>query len=296
MDSSFVHQELTKANYIPTKDIACAVASSINDSTPLLIEGAPGVGKTELAKVTAQIMNVPLLRVQFYEGLTADKILYDYNYQRQLLTIETIRSSLEESLKGKDIQEAIDIAKNIDFFGKDFLIERPVLKSINGNERCVLLLDEIDKSSEEIEYTLLEFLDGYSLSIPQFGTVTCPEDMRPIVFLTSNNYRELSSALRRRCNYLYIPPKTKDETINILIAKTAITNELASSIANCIEKIKKLSLKQVPSIAEYITWAKYLKDKVLSDMLNEEDIRDSLFMIAKYPEDKQAIAKAIKFD
>lgn len=296
MDSSFIHQELTKANYIPTKDIACAVTSSINDSTPLLIEGAPGVGKTELAKVTAQIMNVPLLRVQFYEGLTVDKILYDYNYQRQLLTIEAIRSSLEESLKGKDVQEAIDIAKNIDFFGKDFLIERPVLKSINGNERCVLLLDEIDKSSEEIEYTLLEFLDGYSLSIPQFGTVTCPEDMRPIVFLTSNNYRELSSALRRRCNYLYIPPKTKDETINILIAKAAITNELASSIANCIEKIKKLSLKQVPSIAEYITWAKYLKDKVLSDMLNEEDIKDSLFMIAKYPEDKQAIAKAIKFD
>lgn len=296
MDSSFIHQELTKANYIPTKDIACAVTSSINDSTPLLIEGAPGVGKTELAKVTAQIMNVPLLRVQFYEGLTVDKILYDYNYQRQLLTIEAIRSSLEESLKGKDVQEAIDIAKNIDFFGKDFLIERPVLKSINGNERCVLLLDEIDKSSEEIEYTLLEFLDGYSLSIPQFGTVTCPEDMRPIVFLTSNNYRELSSALRRRCNYLYIPPKTKDETINILIAKAAITNELASSIANCIEKIKKLSLKQVPSIAEYITWAKYLKDKVLSDLLNEEDIKDSLFMIAKYPEDKQAIAKAIKFD
>lgn len=294
MNSNLVHQKLTEASYIPTKDIEYAVASSINDNVPLLIEGAPGVGKTELAKVTAQIIGAPLLRVQFYEGLTADKILYDYNYQRQLLTIETIRSSLEENLKGKEIQDAIDIAKNIDFFGEDFIIERPVLKSIRGKERCVLLLDEIDKSSEEIEYTLLEFLDGFSLSIPQFGTVTCPEDLRPIVFLTSNNYRELSGALRRRCNYLYIPPKTREEMIDILIAKVAVTSDLASSIANCVERIKRLDLKQVPSVAEYITWARYLKNNMSSDSLDENDIENSLFMIAKYPEDKKAIAKVIK--
>ena len=294
MDSNLVHQKLTEVSYIPTKDIEYAVACSINDNVPLLIEGAPGVGKTELAKVTAQIMGAPLLRVQFYEGLTADKILYDYNYQRQLLTIETIRSSLEENLKGKEIQDAIDIAKNIDFFGEDFLIERPVLKSIRGKERCVLLLDEIDKSSEEIEYTLLEFLDGFSLSIPQFGTVTCPEDLRPVVFLTSNNYRELSGALRRRCNYLYIPPKAREEMIDILIAKAAVTSDLASSIANCVERIKRLDLKQVPSVAEYITWARYLKNNMSSDSIDENDVENSLFMIAKYPEDKKAIAKVIK--
>lgn len=129
-----------------------------------------------------QAFGLSVLRVQFYEGLTADKILYDYNYQRQLLSIQAIQSTLAKNLDGKTINEAMDVAKTIDFYGKDFLIRRPVLESIWGEQRYVLLFDEVDKASEELEYTLLEFLDDFSLSIPQYGTVKAKEVMASCLY------------------------------------------------------------------------------------------------------------------
>lgn len=129
-----------------------------------------------------QAFGLSMLRVQFYEGLTADKILYDYNYQRQLLSIQAIQSTLAKNLDGKTINEAMDVAKTIDFYGKDFLIRRPVLESIWGEQRYVLLFDEVDKASEELEYTLLEFLDDFSLSIPQYGTVKAKEGMASCLY------------------------------------------------------------------------------------------------------------------
>ena len=129
-----------------------------------------------------QAFGLSVLRVQFYEGLTADKILYDYNYQRQLLSIQAIQSTLAKNLDGKTINEAMDVAKTIDFYGKDFLIRRPVLESIWGEQRYVLLFDEVDKASEELEYTLLEFLDDFSLSIPQYGTVKAKEGMASCLY------------------------------------------------------------------------------------------------------------------
>ena len=129
-----------------------------------------------------QAFGLSVLRVQFYEGLTADKILYDYNYQRQLLSIQAIQSTLAKNLDGKTINEAMDVAKTIDFYGKDFLIRRPVLESIWGEQRYILLFDEVDKASEELEYTLLEFLDDFSLSIPQYGTVKAKEGMASCLY------------------------------------------------------------------------------------------------------------------
>ena len=276
-----IEERLLKENYIPNKNILYALLGSINQNIPLLIEGAPGVGKTSLAKTVAQMLSIPLFRVQFYEGLTADKILYDYDYQKQLLTIESIKSVLENNLQNKSIEEAIGYVNKIDFYNKDFLIKRPILNSIMQDSKCVLLLDEVDKSSEEIEYTLLEILDEFSVTIPQYGTIKCNENFKPIVFLTSNNYRDLSDALKRRCNYLYIEEKTLEEMQKIIKAQCEVNDKIANAISKSLIEIKKLDLEQIPSIVEAITWTDYL-------MKNKDDIEDiehSICLLAKNKED-----------
>lgn len=283
-----IEEKLFKENYIPNKNILYALLGSINQNIPLLIEGAPGVGKTSLAKTVANMLNIPLFRVQFYEGLTADKILYDYDYQKQLLTIESIKSVLENNLKNKSIEEAIKHVNDIDFYNKDFLIKRPVLNSIMQDSKCVLLLDEVDKSSEEIEYTLLEILDEFSITIPQYGTIKCNEDFKPIVFLTSNNYRDLSDALKRRCNYLYIEEKTHEEMKQIIKAQCMVNEKIATAISKSLIDIKSLNLEQVPSIAEAISWTNYLienKDEI-------EDIEASICLLAKNKDDFDMIKKS----
>lgn len=272
--------------YLPTTGIAYAVSSAINQSIPIIIEGFPGVGKTALAKAVSEMTGFPLLRVQFYEGLTPDKILYDYNYQQQLLSIESIKSVLEKNLDGCSINEAMETVKTIDFFNKDFIIKRPLLQALSGEQRYVLLLDEIDKSTEEIEYTLLEVLDEYAMSIPQYGTIRCPEDMRPVVILTSNNYRELSDALRRRCNYIYIEPKTEDEIKEILLMKAGVSEKLAAGVARCMKNINDLNLKQPVSVAEGINWVKCIEEMSEKE---DADITNTIRLIAKNREDAERI-------
>ena len=149
-----IGNKLRENGYLSNSYINFAVMSAIN-GVPLLVEGDPGVGKTSLAYATAKMLDLELLRVQFYDGLSYDKILYDYDYQKQLLTIQAIQGTIKESLAGKDLQESLDAAGKINFYGRDFLIERPILKAISGKKRYVLLLDEVEKASEEIEYTLL---------------------------------------------------------------------------------------------------------------------------------------------
>lgn len=284
---SEIQKGLEKTGYISNKYIEFAISSAINNNNPLLIEGAPGTGKTSIAYATAKMLNVPLLRVQFYEGITADKILYDYDYQRQLLTIESIKSSLDKQLKGKNIQEAIDYVKEIDFYGEEFLIKRPVLQSLMSKERVVLLLDEIDKASEEIEYALLEVLDTFSMSIPQYGTIE-NIDNKPIVFLTSNNYRDLSDALKRRCSYLYIDSKTVEENTRIILNKTKIDEDLAKTVAEVITKLQKSKLKQTPSIAEGIVWAEALNE--LDDL---NDVKYTLHLLSKNKSDRKTISQML---
>lgn len=172
------------------------------------------------------------------------------------------------------------------------MIERPILKAISGKKRYVLLLDEVEKASEEIEYTLLEVLENFSISIPQYGTVTCPEEMRPIVFLTSNRYRDLSQALKRRCNYLYIKQKTAEELKEILQMQRSIDTKVAESVANCAKQIRTLPLKQQPSISELSEWA---LSTLNSDELEEETLKASLCMIAKNKEDRQTMENAKLF-
>ena len=285
MNIEEIKEGLEKVNYIPNNDILFAVSGAVNSNIPLLIEGSPGTGKTLLAKAVSQMLDIPLIRVQFYEGITADKILYDYDYQKQLLTIESIKSVLSKELGDKKIKDAVNFASKINFYDETFLIKRPILQSITSDTPCVLLLDEVEKSSEEIEYTLLEFLDEFALTIPQLGRIEAKN--KPIVFLTSNNYRQLSDALKRRCNYLYIEDKTESEMKKILETKAQIDEKLSASISKMIVSLRNLNLKQMPSIAEAINWGKYLTE----NEIKEEDIHYTLGILLKNKEDIEIVKK-----
>lgn len=287
-----IKDKLNKVNYATTKDIEYAVDISISLDKPLLIEGSPGVGKSSLAKAVADALELPFIRVQLYDGLTDDKILFDYNYQKQLLTLEAVKPFIEEKYKDQELNDVVKgVSSELDFYGKDFLIERPVLRAINGKGKKVILFDEIDKAPEEIEYMLYEFLENYSITIPEYGEIKCPEDQKPIVFLTSNNYRQLSGALKRRCNYLYIKEKTAKEIIDILKLKAGANDSLANGIAKCIIEVNKNdNVKQKPSISEAIEWSRFLKEK---EEITKDDVIGSLSIIAKNYKDYNSIKDTI---
>lgn len=292
IDINELKDKLESVKYSSNDTINYALAISINLEKPLLLEGGPGVGKSSLAKAVADALELPFIRVQLYDGLTDDKILFDYNYQKQLLTLEAIKPFIAEKYEGQDIKDIIKgVSGDLDFYGKDFLIERPVLRAINGTGRKVILFDEIDKAPEEIEYMLYEFLENYSITIPEYGEIKCPEDQKPIVFLTSNRYRELSGALKRRCNYLYIKQKTQIEIVNILKLKAEADDSLANAVAKCIIELdKNTGIAQKPSISEAIEWAKFIKD---SNMSQKEAAINSLSIIAKNYKDYDAIKNTI---
>ena len=285
-----LHEKLQSVGYFSNNQIDSALNISIALQKPLLIEGDPGVGKSSLASATAKALGLDFIRVQLYDGLTDDKIMYDYDYQKQLLVLEMMKPFIEIECKGKSLEEIMNyLPKTIDFYGTDFLIKRPLLKSIDGTTKKVLLLDEIDKASEEIEYMLYEFLEDFTITIPQFGKYEVPEDLKPIVFLTSNNYRELSGALKRRCNYLYIDRKNEKELIEILKTKVNVDDDLAKGIATCLTKANNNGFVKPPSISEGIEWARYLKEgnKTKGDVLN------TLSIIIKNKKDLDKMKKII---
>ena len=234
-----IGNKLRENGYLSNLYINFAVMSAIN-GVPLLVEGDPGVGKTSLAYATAKMLDLELLRVQFYDGLSYDKILYDYDYQKQLLTIQAIQGTIKESLAGKDLQESLDAAGKINFYGRDFLIERPILKAISGKKRYVLLLDEAEKASEEIEYTLLEVLENFSILIPQYGTVTCPEEMRPIVdddlekVLHTLDEKEFASVFRDKFVNAFVELKQKLDTSHEIAAVKNIRLESDTLKLRCM--------------------------------------------------------------
>ena len=284
---------LKRAGYMADGNVATTVWAAMAAGKPLLVEGAPGVGKTALAKAVADGMGLPLIRMQMYDGLTDDKILYDYDYQRQLLTLEAVKPQLEERYRGMDASDVIkDVAAGLDFYGEEFLIRRPVLRSITGEERSVLLIDEIDKAPEEIEYMLYEFLEDFSITIPQYGEVRCPEDRRPVVFLTSNGYRDLSGALRRRCMYLYIERKTKEEVMEVLRVKAGADETVAAGVAFCMAAMQNASgIRRMPSTSEAIDWARLL---MAAPERTKEYVDATLGAMIKNEKDASAIRRAVE--
>lgn len=290
-----------KEKYIINDNILYAVFTALKLGKPLLVEGPPGVGKTELAKVLAKIFDSKLIRLQCFEGIDSSKLIYDIDYPKQLLYQNILKNKIDDLLQDKSFEESINIIENeTNFYGENFIIERPILESINpkNNYKKVLLLDEIDKTDYEFEAMLLETLSDYSVSIPEFGTIKCDENNKPIIILTSNNKRELSDAMKRRCIYLYIDYPSIELEKEIISSKCNVNTNVAESFAIFINKIRNnLDLKKNPSIAESIEWVQTIIQVFeVNSLENIEDnlLKNSLNILLKNQYDIKKVVENLK--
>lgn len=267
-----VKDMLTRQNYLINNRAATAVYLAVNLQKPLLIEGPAGVGKTELAKVVAKAMNTELIRLQCYEGLDESKALFEWNYQKQLLRIQA------NHLTEKSWEET-----KTNIFSEEFYLARPLLKALQAERPVVLLVDELDKSDEEFESFLLEALSDYQVSIPELGTVMAKSI--PVVVLTSNNYRDFSDALKRRCIHLFIDyPSFERELAIVRMKVPGINAELARKIVTFVQSLRKMVLKKAPSISETLDWARTLL-LLGADSLDAELVGDTVNTLLKYQQD-----------
>jgi len=268
---------MEEEGYVADRGIATAVYLATALHKPLLVEGHPGVGKTEIAKTLARALDADLIRLQCYEGLDATTALYEWNYPKQLLRIK-----LEE---GSDRTLA---EKELSIFSEPFLLKRPLLQAITHEGRApVLLVDEIDRSDEEFEAFLLEVLSDFQVTIPELGTIRATS--KPVVVLTSNRARELSEALRRRCLYLWIDYPTLDKELRIVRSKIpGIESRLAEQVARFIQELRRMKLTKVPGVAETLDWAAALV-ALHASHLDAEVVRETLGCFLKEESDLRAI-------
>ena len=272
MDIHELKQKMDEAHYIYDETLATVLYVALQLGRPLLIEGAAGVGKTEIAKVMASALDRDLVRLQCYEGLDESKALYEWNYQKQLLSIQI-------NMGSKDSEE---LTKSL--FSDEYLLERPLLQSIRSEKPVVLLIDEIDKADEEFEAFLLELLSDMQVSIPEVGTIQAKSV--PFVVLTSNRARPLSEALRRRCAYLYIQYPDMEKELAILRAKLPhVDDRLCAQVALAVQKLRSNeALLKKPSIAETLDWAAALDALGLRE-LTPDALRQTAGFILKNSED-----------
>lgn len=280
MDLETLKQKLDEAHYIYDDTLITVLYVALRLNRPLLIEGAAGVGKTEIAKVMAAALGRELVRMQCYEGLDESKALYEWNYQKQLLSIQVNMGTMDSDGLTRSL------------FSDEYLLERPLLKSIRSPEPVVLLIDEIDKSDEEFEAFLLELLSDMQVSIPEVGTVRA--STIPFVVLTSNRARPISDALRRRCAYLYIEYPDMEKELAIVRARLPYVDErLAAQVVSAVQRLRQNdAILKTPSIAETLDWAEALHALGVRD-LTPEIMRSTVGFVLKNNEDIDAFREAV---
>lgn len=281
-----VRDALRDVHYLADDGIAGIAYLADRLQKPILVEGPAGTGKTQLAKSVAEITGAKLIRLQCYEGLDESKALYEWNYKKQLLRIQTERGGDETNEDWTDVKD--------DIFSDEFLLTRPLLEAITSDEPVVLLIDEVDRVEVETEALLLEILSDYQVSIPELGTIKAKQI--PLVFLTSNNTRELSEALKRRCLYLHVDYPDLEREKAIVLAKTpGVSENLADQVARIVRSIRQLDLKKSPSVSETLDWARTLM--LLNIETIDEDIaKETLNILLKYQTDIAKAAKELSVD
>jgi MoxR-like ATPase len=281
-----VIQRFGEQKYICSRRIATVVYLASHLEKPILVEGPAGVGKTELAKVLAGALGHPLIRLQCYEGLDEAKALYEWEYAKQLLYTQILKDKISEVLgSAQSLKQAVERIANEDdvFFSDRFILPRPLLRAISAPTPTVLLIDEIDKADTEFEAFLLEVLSDFQVSVPELGTLRAKHI--PLVVLTSNNAREMSDALKRRCLHLYIDFPAASQELEIVRLKVpGIADELAQEVVHVVHRIRQVDLKKTPSISETLDWAKALT-LLNADRLDEQTVNDTLNTILKYEGD-----------
>jgi MoxR-like ATPase len=276
-----VREALASVDYLADEAIASVVYLADRLGKPVLVEGPAGTGKTELAKSVARMTGARLIRLQCYEGLDEAKALYEWNYKKQLLRIQAERQG--ERASWDELED--------DLFSEEFLLARPLLEAIRSPDPVVLLIDEVDRVEIETEALLLEILSDYQVSIPELGTISAAQI--PLVFLTSNNTRELSEALKRRCLYLHVDyPDVERERQIVLTRVPGISEALADQITRIVRSIRQLELKKAPSVSETIDWARTLL-LMGADSVDAKQATETLNILLKYQSDITKAAKEL---
>ena len=271
---------LAEQAYIADRGLSTAVYLAMSLGRPLLLEGEPGVGKTEISKSLASAFNVELIRLQCYEGIDANQALYEWDYTRQLLYVRTLTGS--EASRDETVDE---------LFGSRFLIERPLLKAVQAGDRCVLLIDEVDRSDDEFEAFLLEVLSDFQVTIPELGTIEAPS--RPLVIVTSNRTRDLHDALKRRCLYHWIDYPVLEREVQIVKARAPeISENLIRKVAAAVARMRRMDMAKKPGVAETIDWARAL-DFLGAETLDPKIADETLGSVVKDRDDLDMVREQL---
>lgn len=290
-----IQRKLQEEGYFCSKEIALAVQNAILLGKPLLIEGPAGVGKTELAKAAARIFDYGFIRLQCSPEMSERKALYDIDYENKLVVIQMLQNNIQTLVKefGTLAEQVTYLLENNPVAGEAFLIKRPILQAFVPDDKKpkVLLIDELDKSSSEFDFSLLECFSDHTVSVPEIGTIHATH--KPFTIITSNRARKIDDALLRRCVYLYIDYPEMEKEAEIITSKINCSDLLAKQVAQTVDKIRRSKVAQKPSIAESIEWANALSVYIEGEVAQSEEMKETVSIVAKNPSDRETVLSLV---